>query len=128
LEALLEAGNTRALDCLPWLEYGFGAEASGRGPVLSRQIEALELKNRADIPLLTRRRSELEPVTTQDLFAQATWRIAAPVRLIGGVRLSLLPGEYSSIRRIAPSRRPQRESVSVEDTQPLNGQLALGGT
>jgi CheY-like chemotaxis protein len=42
LEALLEAGNTRALDHLPWLERCFGAEASGEGRELLGQIEALD--------------------------------------------------------------------------------------
>ncbi len=42
LEALLEAGNTRALDHLPWLERWVGAEAPGEGRELLRQIEALD--------------------------------------------------------------------------------------
>jgi HPt (histidine-containing phosphotransfer) domain-containing protein len=42
LEALLETGNTRALDHLPWLERCLGTEASGEGRELLRQIEALD--------------------------------------------------------------------------------------
>jgi CheY-like chemotaxis protein len=42
LEALLEAGNTRALDHLPWLEGWVGAEAPMGGRDLLRQIEALD--------------------------------------------------------------------------------------
>jgi len=42
LEALLDAGNTRALDSLPWLERCFGAEASDAGGQLLRQIETLD--------------------------------------------------------------------------------------
>jgi hypothetical protein len=42
LEALLEAGNTRALDHLPWLEGWVGAEAPSEARELLRQIEALD--------------------------------------------------------------------------------------
>jgi CheY-like chemotaxis protein len=42
LEALLEAGNTRALDQLPWLKGWVGAEAPREGRELLRQIEALD--------------------------------------------------------------------------------------
>ncbi len=42
LETLLEAGNTRALDHLPWLEGWVGAEAPGEGRELLWQIEALD--------------------------------------------------------------------------------------
>jgi signal transduction histidine kinase/CheY-like chemotaxis protein len=42
LEALLEAGNTRALDHLPWLDGWVGAEAPREGRELRRQIEALD--------------------------------------------------------------------------------------
>ncbi len=42
LAALLETGNFRALDHLPWLERCLGAEASGEGKELLRQIEALD--------------------------------------------------------------------------------------
>jgi HPt (histidine-containing phosphotransfer) domain-containing protein len=42
LEALLEAGNTRALDQLPWLERWVNAETSAEGAELLRQIEALD--------------------------------------------------------------------------------------
>ncbi|MCG6985455.1 MAG: transporter substrate-binding domain-containing protein, partial [Thiocapsa sp.] len=42
LEALLEAGNTRALDHLPWLERRLAAEAPAEGAELLRQIEALD--------------------------------------------------------------------------------------
>ena len=42
LEALLEAGNTRALDHLPWLERCVDPEAPGAGKDLLRQIEALD--------------------------------------------------------------------------------------
>jgi len=42
LEALLEAGNTRALDHLPWLEGWVGAEAPRDGRELLQQIEALD--------------------------------------------------------------------------------------
>jgi HPt (histidine-containing phosphotransfer) domain-containing protein len=42
LQALLEAGNTRALDHLPWLEDWVRAEAPEEGRELLRQIEALD--------------------------------------------------------------------------------------
>jgi CheY-like chemotaxis protein len=42
LEALLEAGNTRALEHLPWLERWVDAEAPGEARDLPRQIEALD--------------------------------------------------------------------------------------
>ncbi len=42
LEALLEAGNTRALDHLPWLERWVDTEGPGEARALLRQIEALD--------------------------------------------------------------------------------------
>jgi CheY-like chemotaxis protein len=42
LKALLEAGNTRALDHLPWLERWAGIQASAEARELPRQIEALD--------------------------------------------------------------------------------------
>jgi two-component system sensor histidine kinase/response regulator len=42
LEMLLEAGNTRAMDHLPWLERWVETEAPGAGEELLRQIEALD--------------------------------------------------------------------------------------
>ncbi|NEX21322.1 transporter substrate-binding domain-containing protein [Thiorhodococcus mannitoliphagus] len=42
LETLLEAGNTRALDHLPWLERWAGTQASAEARELRRQIEALD--------------------------------------------------------------------------------------
>ena len=42
LEALLEAGNTRALDHLPWLEGWVDTKAPGEARELLRQIEALD--------------------------------------------------------------------------------------
>jgi HPt (histidine-containing phosphotransfer) domain-containing protein len=42
LEALLEAGNTRALEHLPWLEGWVDREAPGEARELMRQIEALD--------------------------------------------------------------------------------------
>ena len=53
---------------------------------------------------------QLELVTTHDLFTQVSWRIAEPLRLIGGVRLSLLPDEYRSIRR-QPAAAPALREV-----------------
>ncbi len=83
------------------------------------------VENRVDIPPLFDARVQLEPVTTHDLFAQASWRIAAPLRLVGGVRLSLLPDDYRRIVRLRSDMVPRREAVPVEDTAPLNGQVAL---
>ncbi|MFY9975167.1 MAG: hypothetical protein WAK53_12980, partial [Chromatiaceae bacterium] len=42
LEALLEAGNTRALEHVPWLEGWVDAEGPGEARELLRQIEALD--------------------------------------------------------------------------------------
>ena len=42
LEALLEAGNTRALDHLPWLEQWVETEAPAEARELPRQMEALD--------------------------------------------------------------------------------------
>jgi HPt (histidine-containing phosphotransfer) domain-containing protein len=42
LEALLEAGNTRALDHVPWLEGWVDTEVPGGARELLRQIEALD--------------------------------------------------------------------------------------
>ena len=83
------------------------------------------VENRVDIPPLIRTRVQLEPATTQDLFAQVSWQVAAPLRLIGGLRLSLLPDEYRSTRWVPSDRWPVREVAPLEDTTPLNGQLAL---
>jgi outer membrane receptor protein involved in Fe transport len=66
---------------------------------------------------------ELEPVTTHDLFGQASWRIAEPLRLIGGVRLTLLPDEYRSTRLRPAAAAAQREVSRVEDTTQVNGQV-----
>jgi hypothetical protein len=41
------------------------------------------------------------------------------------VRLSLLPDEYERLQRLKTDRVPVRETVAVEDTTPVNGQLAL---
>jgi hypothetical protein len=42
LETLLEAGNTRALDHLPWLERWLDTEAPWEARELPRQIETLD--------------------------------------------------------------------------------------
>ncbi len=42
LAALLEAGNTRALDHLPWLAHWVGTDAPAQASELQRQIEALD--------------------------------------------------------------------------------------
>jgi outer membrane receptor protein involved in Fe transport len=83
------------------------------------------VENRVDIPLLIRNRVQLEPVTTQDLFAQTSWRVSETLRLIGGARLSLLPDRYRGLSWLPSDRLAVRETVAVEDTRPLNGQLAL---
>jgi len=62
-------------------------------------------------------------VTTHDLFAQASWRVVEPLRLIGGVRLTLLPDEYRSTRRQPAAAAAQREVSRVEDTTQVNGQV-----
>jgi outer membrane receptor protein involved in Fe transport len=87
------------------------------------QIDGVE--NRVLVPPLFDARVELLPVQTQDLFAQASWRIAPPLRLVGGVRWSLLPDEYRQIRRLRLDPVPVRLTVANEDTDPVNGQLAL---
>ena len=83
------------------------------------------VENRVDAPSLFDARIRLEPVTSHDLFAQASWRIGAPLRLIGGVRVGLLPDEYERIQRFKLAPSLVREVVPVEDTRPVNGQLAL---
>jgi hypothetical protein len=42
LQALLEAGNTRALDHLPWLEGWADTQGLGEARELLRQIEGLD--------------------------------------------------------------------------------------
>jgi HPt (histidine-containing phosphotransfer) domain-containing protein len=61
LAALLEAGNARALDHLPWLYRCLGAEATAQGKTLMRQIEDL------DFPAALETLRELE----EDLFASS---------------------------------------------------------
>ena len=86
------------------------------------QIDGVE--NRVDVPPLHQCPGPVGAVTTQDLFAQASWQVAAPLRLIGGVRLSLLPDAYERIRRLGLDGVPVRTTAVVEDRAPLNGQLA----
>jgi outer membrane receptor protein involved in Fe transport len=83
------------------------------------------VENQVDLPPLLDARIQLEPVTTHGLFAQASWRVVEPVRLIGGVRLSLLPDEYRSIRRQPADAAARRDVSRVEDTTQLNGQVGL---
>jgi outer membrane receptor protein involved in Fe transport len=83
------------------------------------------VENRVDAPPLLDARVQLEPVTTQDLFAQASWQVTAPLRLVGGVRISFLPDEYQRIRRLRTDRVPVAESVPVGASAPVNGQVAL---
>jgi outer membrane receptor for ferrienterochelin and colicin len=83
------------------------------------------VENRVDAPPLLDAWVQLEPMTTHDLFAQASWQLAAPLRLVGGVRLSLLPDEYARIRRQPSDNAPRRDAAPLEDTNLLNGQLAL---
>ncbi len=83
------------------------------------------VENRVDVPPFLDARVRLKPVTTHDLFAQASWRIVDPLRLIGGLRVSLLPDEYRKIEWLQANEVPRSESVPNEDTRPLNGQLAL---
>ena len=71
--------------------------------------------------------SRLEPVTTHDLFAQASWRVAAPLRLIGGAAreppAGRVPAALVRLRTDAVPRRARWRPTA--DTTPLNGQLAL---
>lgn len=80
--------------------------------------------NRAVIRPLVDVLVQLDPVTSHDLFAQASWQIAAPLRLIGGLRLSLQPDRYRLARLDRMGQRVPREEAAVDDTRPLNGQLA----
>jgi len=81
------------------------------------------VENQVDLPPLLDTRIQLEPVTTHDLFAQASWRVVPPLRLIGGVRLTLLPDEYRSTGRQPAAAAAQREVSRVEDTTQVNGQV-----
>ena len=83
------------------------------------------VENRVNASPLLEAQDWLKPVTTNDLFAQASWRIAAPLRLVGGVRLSLLPDEYRRVRRSEADPVPVMESVPNDDPTQVNGQLAL---
>lgn len=85
------------------------------------QVDGVE--NQVDLPPPLDGRIQLEPVTTHDLFAQASWRVVEPLRLIGGVRLTLLPDEYRSTRRRPADAPAQREVRYVEDTTQVNGQV-----
>jgi outer membrane receptor protein involved in Fe transport len=83
------------------------------------------VENRVYAPPLLVARDKLEPVTTHDLFAQSSWQVTAPLRLVGGVRISFLPDEYERIRRLGTDGVPVAESVPVGATAPVNGQVAL---
>jgi outer membrane receptor protein involved in Fe transport len=83
------------------------------------------VENRVDIPSLLQQRVRLDPVTTHDLFAQGSWRVADTLRLTGGARVSLLPEEYRRVSRLWSDPLPRRETVPVEDTTQVNGQVAL---
>jgi outer membrane receptor protein involved in Fe transport len=83
------------------------------------------VENQVDIPTLFDARIRLEPVTSHDLFAQASWRIAAHLRLVGGVRVGLLPDAYQKIERLQADEVPRRESAPNDDSTPVNGQLAV---
>lgn len=83
------------------------------------------VENRVNARPLVDARAQLESVTTRDLFTQASWQMATPLRLIGGVRLSLLPDEYVRIRQQPSADAPWRDTASVEHTRLLNGQVAL---
>jgi len=83
------------------------------------------VENRPSIPPLIDDRIELAPVTTHDLFAQVSWRIAEPLRLIGGVRVSLLPDAYRQMRRQRTDPVPVLLSVANDDPTQINGQIAL---
>jgi len=83
------------------------------------------VENRVDIPPLFEARVQLEPVITHDLFAQTSWQVTSPLRLIGGLRLSLLPDDYRRTSRLRLDQTPRRETAPVAHTRPLNGQVAL---
>lgn len=83
------------------------------------------VENRVDLPPVLQSQRQLEPATTQDLFAQASWQAAASLRLIGGLRVSLLPDAYRGTRWEPSQGLLVREVAPAEETTALNGQLAL---
>jgi outer membrane receptor protein involved in Fe transport len=90
-----------------------------------RLLHIDDVENHADIVPVLAGGVSLEPVTTQDLFAQASWRIAAPLRLIGGVRVSFLPGDYRSRDWRSPGPGLRYRVEHSNDSILVNGQLAL---
>lgn len=90
-----------------------------------RLLHIDRVENRAYVPSLVDAWIHLDPITTHDLFAQASWRVAGPLRLIGGVRFGFLPDEIHSDARRGVGTSARREAASIEDDRPINGQLAL---
>ena len=73
LEALLEAGNTRALDYLPWLALWVETEAPDEARELPRQMEALDFP----AALKTLRRLEAGVFASPRRAARTTLPVAA---------------------------------------------------
>ncbi len=90
-----------------------------------RYLEIDGVENRVLVTPLLDVDIRLQPVISQDLFAQVAWQVAAPLRLVGGVRLSLLPEAYREVRRRGLDPAPVVLSAQNQDPEPVNGQLAL---
>lgn len=90
-----------------------------------RLLEVYGVRNRAFLPPFIDGLRRLEPVVSHDLFAEASWQANPRLRLVGGLRLSLLPDSYRETTQRRPARRPRQLSFPNQDTTPLNGRIAL---
>jgi outer membrane receptor protein involved in Fe transport len=84
-----------------------------------------DVSSRVDLlPLIDAERM-LDPVTTHELFGQASWRLMPRLRVIGGARLSLLPERYRQTADGSSDLAPAVVDSPVKDAAPVNGQLAV---
>jgi outer membrane receptor protein involved in Fe transport len=84
-----------------------------------------DVRNRFDLFPIFDGDERLDPVTTHELFGQASWRLLPRLRLIGGARVSLLPSRYRQTDGGSSDPGPAVLNSPVTDTTPVNGQLAM---
>ncbi len=90
-----------------------------------RLLNLYDVRNRAFIDPFIDALNRLEPVVTHDLFAEASWQANPRLRLIGGLRLSLLPDSYRETTERSRDQPPRQGSFRNHDAAPVNGRIAL---
>ena len=90
-----------------------------------RLLNLYDVRNRAFLYPFIDQIDRLEPVVTHDLFAEASWQASPRLRLVGGLRLSLLPERYRETKQQGRSQAPRQLSFPNQDTLPVNGRIAL---